>query len=156
MPQMYMYPFRFLEWENVMTCLRVPGLTLTFVMGVTAFTLAGSAEAACTTCITLTQAEWQCLQARLDRYQGEPVDPVLASVLGCEQPKAAAPISTRQDPPIWPNKSPGGDNEAARKVFYLTKAQIGCIRGAINDLIASSGDGLIEFDPVSRCPATAH
>jgi hypothetical protein len=102
------------------------------------------------------RTEWQCLQARLDRYQGEPVDPVLASVLGCDQPEAVAPISTKQDPSIVPPVSPDGDKDAARKVFFLAKAQIGCLRDTIKELIASGGEGLIEFDLVSRCPAAAH
>src|SRR5262247_515248 len=107
-----------------MTCLRMPVYTLAFAVGMMAFPWAWPAEAAC---CTLTRAEWQCLQARLDRYDKEPVDPVLASVLRCNQPETVAPISTRQDPSIVPRTSPEGDKDAARKVFFLPKAQIGCL-----------------------------
>src|SRR3954465_15098378 len=116
-----------------------PSLMLSFVL-VISITASGAAVAQdrVMSRLSLTRAEWHCLQARLDQYLRDAVDPALASVFGCERPLAsgaAPPI--RRDPVIAPpvGTGSGADADAARKVFFLTVTQIRCLKGVIPTLI---------------------
>lgn len=123
------------------------------LMGALPVSAQAEGTAACAACLSLTSAEWSCLKSRLDQYQQEPADPVLASVLGCNKSNApAATLATRQDAPIGAKISPTGDRDAARKVFFLTKLQISCLKAAVDGLAMGGGEGLVPFD-LSHCPA---
>lgn len=130
---------------------------LALVIATGAASVAAGAQNAVTSRLDLTREEWRCLQPRLDQYLRDSLDPVLATVLGCGQ-QAAPGAMWRQDPRIPPPLSNGGDADAKRKVFYLTKPQIVCLKGVISSLIKKSGGdahGLIAYD-LSGCQAAAH
>ena len=134
-------------------------LPLALAIGITgsAAPVAAMAQDGGASRLSLTRAEWRCLQARLDQYLRDAANPKLASVLGCGRPPAsdaAPPI--RRDPIFAPR--PGGpgngaDADAARKVFFLTEAQIRCLKEAIPTLIErDDADQRIDYD-FSTCPA---
>lgn len=96
----------------------------------------------CARDLTLSRAEWQCLKPRLERYLQEPVEPVIASVMGCDVKVSQSPADTvvKLDPDLRPKVAADQpDAQSARRVFFLTNGQIRCLQGRIDGLIAAAG-----------------
>ncbi len=114
---------------------------------------AGSAVAECRSCastLTLSRVEWSCLKPRLAEYLEDNVDPVIASVINCESRIARSANNTvvkSGDPDIRPGVFRDlPDSNAARKVFSLTRKQVQCLQGRIDELIRTGNETPVATD----------
>jgi hypothetical protein len=115
-----------------------------------------SAATNCTMCeteVVLTKRQIQCLDRRLTAYLRKSVDPVMVSLLSCDNEELPADITSgKAAPVVVPRVEPGGDDAADSKVLFLTRRQIGCLKDAFGALKPIQNDPVIfKFD---HCGAT--
>ena len=105
----------------------------------------------CTTCetsLTLTAAEWSCLEESMNRYLGSKADPVLIPLARCQAGAVPIQSGTRGDPSIVPTPASGGA-PTYRRALRLSQAQLKCLQRTIGEAKSAPGS---PFSFADKCP----
>lgn len=128
---------------------RLWALGLASGLAAIAMTSTANACASCASEIALTKAQISCLEGRLQSYLSAEADPVMVSLLGCDDtaPVAKDALAPSAAPILAPIIESGGDADAADKLLFLTRGQIVCLRDSLETLKSATGEPVVfKFD----------